>query len=144
MNKNQHWEHKSSSASTSGRSFLSRTLVRRDRGGSDVPVDPKGPFGLTTLFTGRDSVSCDLVFAHGLGGGSRSTWSHSADASLFWPKEWLPRDEGFKDVRVHSFGYNSNWEKESSLNIHDFAKALLGSIQDCPTIPRSSTVRPTE
>jgi hypothetical protein len=48
---------------------------------------------------------------------------------------------GFHDVRIHSFGYNSNWNKESTLNIHDFAKSLLGSIQDCPIIPRESNVR---
>ncbi|RYP92352.1 hypothetical protein DL770_001554 [Monosporascus sp. CRB-9-2] len=33
---------------------------------------------------------------HGLGGGSRKTWSDSADQSTFWPKEWLPAEPGFK------------------------------------------------
>ena len=53
---------------------------------------------------------------------------------------WLPEDESFRGARIHSFGYDSNWDKESTLNIHDFAKALLGSIQDCPSIPVGSIV----
>lgn len=103
--------------------------------------DSKGPLGLGTLSEPLGPAIADLVFVHGLGGGSRSTWTKSTDESLFWPQEWLPVDGGFRDVRIHSFGYNSNWEKESTLNIHDFARALLGSLQDCPTIPRDSKVR---
>ena len=143
MKPSQKWERNSSNSSTSGRSFLSRTLARRDRGIGESTDDLKGPLGLTTLFGGRESVVCDLIFVHGLGGGSRSTWTYASDPSLFWPKEWLPRDEDFNDTRIHSFGYSSNWEKESSLNVHDFSKSLLGSIQDCPTIPRNSLVRET-
>ncbi len=128
-------------ASASGRSFLARTLTRREGGGGDSSDDIKGPLGLNTLFEPLDSAVADLVFVHGLGGGSRSTWTKSSDTSLYWPQEWLPQDAGFRDVRIHSFGYNSNWEKESTLNIHDFAKSLLGSLQDCPAIPRGSSVR---
>src|SRR5579862_2366744 len=126
---------------SSSRSFISRTLARRDGSGSGSADDTRGPFGLTTVFSPHGSVVADLVFVHGLGGGSRSTWTKSLDASLFWPKEWLPRDVAFKDVRIHSFGYNSNWRAESVLNVHDFAKSLLGSIQDCPAIPQGSDVR---
>ena len=130
-----------STASTSGRSFLTRTLGRREVDSNDSLVDDtKGPFGLNTLFDPSISAVADLVFVHGLGGGSRSTWTKSLDTSLYWPQEWLPKDIGFQDVRIHSFGYNSNWEKESTLNIHDFAKSLLGSIQDSPNIPRGSSV----
>lgn len=125
----------------SSRSLFARTRSRRDGGGNDPPSeDAKGPFGLSTLFEPSDPVIADIVFVHGLGGGSRSTWTKSLDPSLFWPQKWLSQDQGFKDVRIHSFGYNSNWDKESTLNIHDFAKSLLGSIQDCPVIPRGSDV----
>ena len=129
-------------ASSSGRSFLTRNLLRRE-GSNDDPSshDIRGPLGLTTLFDPPEPAVADLVFVHGLGGGSRSTWSKSSDPTLFWPQEWLPQDAGFRDVRIHSFGYNSSLEKESILNIHDFAKSLLGSIQDCPTIPRGTFVR---
>ena len=58
------------------------------------------------------------------------------DPYHYWPKEWLPRDPEFKNVRIHSFGYNADWveTKQSFLNIHDFGKALLLAIHDCPRI----------
>ncbi len=127
--------------SMSGRSFLSRRFTKgHDGGDAATDAHSKGPLGLITLYQAHDSVVADLIFVHGLGGGSRSTWTKSDDPSLYWIKEWLQNDPGFQDVRIHSFGYNSNWDKESILNLHDFAKSLLGSIQDCPTIPRSSNV----
>ena len=122
------------------RSVFPRPFARRNEVDNFDAQYPKGPLGLTTLFEPSGPVVADLVFVHGLGGGSRSTWTQSSDAALFWPQEWLPTDAGFRDVRIHSFGYNSNWEKESVLNIHDFARALLGSLSDCPEIPRDSTV----
>ncbi len=137
-----HFKQAKTDSSNSGRSFFTRNLIRDN---SEPPSDnEKGPLGLTTLFTPEETAIADLVFVHGLGGGSRSTWTKSQDSALFWPREWLPQDEGFRDVRIHSFGYNSNWEKESTLNIHDFAKSLLGSIKDCPTIPQESSVRPPD
>jgi hypothetical protein len=60
------------------------------------------------------------------------------DPSMFWPKEWLPKEEALKDVRIHSFGYDSNFKKKSILGMHDFAHALLNSVLDCPSIPRDS------
>ncbi len=129
-----------STASSSNRSFLSRALTRRQEC-SDAPKDLKGPLGLNTLYKPPSTAITDLVLVHGLGGGSQSTWTRSGDATLYWPQTWLPHDNGFRDVRIHSFGYNSNWETESTLNIHDFAKSLLGSILDCPAIPRDSNVR---
>lgn len=135
-------ERSKANATSSGRSFLSRTLTRRDDG-EQSSEDGKGPFGLNTLFDPDNPAIADLVFVHGLGGGSRSTWTKSNDPSLYWPKEWLPQDPRFQDVRIHSFGYNSNWGNESILNVHDFAKALLGSMQECPLIPQNSKVRTT-
>jgi hypothetical protein len=133
-------ERQDTSSTTSSR-FLLTTL--RKRRGSDVCAadnDNKGPLGLTTLYNPPNPAIADLVFVHGLAGGSRSTWSKKSDPNLYWPQEWLPTDAGFQDVRIHSFGYNSNWEKESTLNIHDFAKSLLGDIHDCPVITRDSEV----
>ena len=133
-------ERSKSQGTSSDRSFLSRTLARRERRGDSFD-DGKGPLGLASLFDPDKPAIADLVFVHGLGGGSRSTWTKSDSPSLYWPKEWLPRDPGFQDVRIHSFGYNANWGNESILNVHDFAKALLGSLSECPTIPRNTTVR---
>ena len=136
-------ERSKSISLSSGRSFLSRTLTKRDAGGHSSE-DGKGPYGLNTLFDPEAPAIADLVFVHGLGGGSKSTWTKSNDPSLYWPKEWLPQDPTFQEVRIHSFGYNSNWGDESILNVHDFAKALLGSMQDCPLIPRKSNVSFTQ
>ena len=122
------------------RSFLARPFGKRHDGDSVDPQYPKGPLGLSILSSPLNEAVADLIFVHGLGGGSRSTWTKYSDPPVFWPLEWLPADPQFHDVRIHSFGYNSNLWKESILNIHDFARALLGSVQDCPTIPRDSTV----
>lgn len=127
-----------STASSSGRSFLQRSL-RKPEGDVSLP-DAKGLLGLNTLYDPTHPAIADLVFVHGLGGGSRSTWTKSGDPSLYWPQEWLPRDPAFHDVRVHSFGYDANFEKESILNLHDFAKALVGALHDCPLMPRDSEV----
>ncbi|KAL8915769.1 MAG: hypothetical protein Q9172_006680 [Xanthocarpia lactea] len=128
------------SSSSLNRSFRSRILTRRDDN-PEASNDAKGPLGLNTLYVPIDTTVADLVFVHGLAGGSRSTWTKNGEPSLYWPQEWLPNDPGFRDVRIHSFGYNANWEKESSLNIHDFSNTLLESIHDCPAIPRVSKAR---
>lgn len=133
------FESHKSALSSLNLSFLSRTLARRGKS-SKASEGVKGPWGLNTLYIPEDTIVADLVFVHGLGGGSRSTWTKYGEPSLYWPEKWLPNDIGFRDVRIHSFGYDSNWQKESSLNIHDFSKSLLGSIHDCPAIPRASDV----
>lgn len=131
-----------SQALNSNHSIVSRTLAFkwRDKDG-DSNADLKGPFGLSTLYEPESVVVADLIFVHGLGGGSRSTWTKSNDPSLYWPQRWLPQDPAFQNVRIHSFGYDSNWDKESTLNLHDFAKSLLGSIHDCPAMSSDSNVR---
>lgn len=98
----------------------------------------KGPLGLNLLHAVADPL-IDFIFVHGLGGGSQKTWSKSANPDHFWPKEWLSRDPEFGFVRTYSFGYKVDWSerKESALNIHDFARSLLGEIQCCPDIRRS-------
>lgn len=79
---------------------------------------------------------------HGLRGGSRKTWSYSEDPSLFWPKQWLPLEPRFRHVRLHTYGYNSDWaeKKGSVLNIHDFGSALLGDMKTSPYIQDGANV----
>ena len=72
------------------------------------------------------------------GGGSRSTWTKDGDSPVCWPYDWLPHDPAFQNARIHTFGYTSNWGKESILNVRDFAKSLIGAIRDCPTLPHDS------
>lgn len=97
--------------------------------------DIKGPLGLNLLFAPSEPL-IDFVFVHGLGGGSRKTWSKTSNPYHYWPKEWLPRDADFKNVRIHAFGYNSDWNnrKGSVLDIRDFGHALLGELKNNPEI----------
>ena len=80
---------------------------------------------------------------HGLRGGSEKTWSYDPnDASTFWPREWLPYETGLKNVRIHSFGYDSDWSErqESPLTIVDFAQALLAGIFTSPHLSKNRKV----
>ena len=122
-------------APVQGRSSLLKSVTFR-RGNASSGDSSKGAIGLTTVFQPLKQVTADLVFIHGLGGGSRKTWAKNEDPNLFWPGEFLPQDDEFQDARIHTFGYDANWSKESILNIHDFAKNLLFSLKDCPAIPR--------
>lgn len=103
--------------------------------GKDIVDDAIGPLGLNPLYAPSNPL-VDFIFVHGLGGGSRKTWSKTSSCSHFWPGEWLPKDPAFTAVRVHSFGYNSWWIKSSgnALNIHDFGKSLLGEIDTSPCL----------
>lgn len=94
--------------------------------------------GLTTVHKPLGNVVADVVFVHGLNGGSHKTWTKDSDPALFWPQEWLPHDVGFRNVRIHTFGYDSNWDKGSILDIHDFARSLLEWVINCPDIPHGS------
>ncbi|KAI0834348.1 WD40 repeat-like protein [Hypoxylon sp. FL0890] len=124
------------SLSDSNASGLSRAPIIVD----DGIDDSKGPLGLNLLFTPSEP-RIDFIFVHGLGGGSRKTWSKSNSASHFWPQEWLPKDPAFKDVRIHSFGYNSDYAKgkDNCLNIHHFGKSLLGEMSTSPYLADSDT-----
>ncbi|KAH8766234.1 hypothetical protein BGZ57DRAFT_798548 [Hyaloscypha finlandica] len=80
--------------------------------------------GPNTLFDPSELAIADLVFVHGLGGGSKKTWMKGNNSSSFWPQEWLPKDDSFQNVRIHSFGYNSNrTNRENLLRIQDVAQA---------------------
>lgn len=129
------------SSVTQAGSFFSRSFTRRDSARPEsVSEGPKGPIGLTTLHDPGDATVADLIFVHGLNGGSQSTWSKNGDLSLFWPCEWLPRDEAFQDVRIHTFGYASGLSRESVLHVPDFARSLLSCIHDAPSISSGSEV----
>ncbi|TRX91866.1 hypothetical protein FHL15_007185 [Xylaria flabelliformis] len=91
----------------------------------------KGSLGLNLLFEPSEP-RLDIIFVHGLQGGSRKTWSlRPTDPLTYWPSEWLPHEPGFRHARIHSFGYDSDWKKTaaSSLTVHDFALALLADIK---------------
>ncbi|KAK5631744.1 hypothetical protein RRF57_007458 [Xylaria bambusicola] len=128
-------QHASSVATSRAENNLSVLSINEEGG-------EKGPLGLTTLYEPREATpAVDIVFVHGLGGGSRKTWARTVDPLHFWPKAWLPEDADFRDVRIHSFGYNADWgeRRQSILNIHDFSQSLLGEIKNNPSIRRSNT-----
>ncbi|OAP59351.1 hypothetical protein AYL99_06649 [Fonsecaea erecta] len=99
--------------------------------------DWRGPLGLNTVYKPTNQTTADLIFVHGLAGGSRKTWTRKQDPALFWP-QWLPQDPAFKDVGVHMFGYDSNWSNASILNIQDFALSLLEWVTNSPEIPNAA------
>lgn len=130
------------SSAESGVTFLERALNGLSTQRSKSPAvaehleprgDLKGPLGLNLLHAPPEPL-VDLIFVHGLGGGSKKTWSKTTDPYHYWPKEWLPRDPSFENVRIYSFGYVADWSemKNSVLEISDFAQSLLGEINDNP------------
>lgn len=123
-------------------SLLGRSSIRKDTKCSpkDKKGGSKGPVGLTTLYEPEGYASVDLIFVHGLNGGSQSTWSKGTGPS-FWPQDWLPRDDAFRDVRIHTFGYPSALNRESILNVHDFANNLLACVHHSPVMTSKNTVR---
>lgn len=125
---------------TVGRSSLLSHATTWRKSSESGLEDTKGPLGLSTIYVPLQSVVADLIFVHGLGGGSFKTWTKDANPALFWPQAWLPEDGDFRDVRIHTFGYDSDWDKGSILNVHDFAKSLLEWIMSCPDIPLDTEV----
>ncbi|KAL2065695.1 hypothetical protein VTL71DRAFT_3365 [Oculimacula yallundae] len=105
-----------------------------------LAANPKGPLGLNLLYAPAEPL-IDFIFVHGLGGGSRKTWSKSASVKDFWPQEWLPQDRAFINVRIHSFGYDSDWTKGkvNFLNIRHFGKSLLGQMSTLPCLRDADT-----
>lgn len=101
-----------------------------------------GSLGLHTLFAPSDPL-IEYVFIHGLGGGSTRTWCLEPDPSYFWPKEWLPRHAGFRNVRIHSFGYDSDWKSkcQSIATVHDFGQALLLALRTSECFSESTVSR---
>lgn len=129
---------------TLARVFSGLSIIKQNKNTKESAQDIKGQLGLNLLFDSLEPV-VDIVFVHGLGGGSRKTWTKDNDPQLFWPKEWLSRDPEFKRARVHSFGYHADWveRRESILNIHDFASSLLAHLQSSAIIRRSKQVMVT-
>ncbi|KAJ6076856.1 hypothetical protein N7499_008837 [Penicillium canescens] len=139
-----HLEKPSSShdSTKSSRSLfsLSKTLTRTSTTSGDQAEGVKGPLGLSLLYS-PTTPDIDFIFVHGLGGNSRKTWTKSSLQSTFWPKEWLSKDPAFKNVRIHSYGYDSYYlkGKEDCLNVHHIGKSLLGAISTSPCIINSGT-----
>jgi hypothetical protein len=101
----------------------------------------RGPLGLRCLFATREPL-IDVVFVHGLRGGSIKTFCKDDDPELFWPKRWLPLEPEFARASIHSFGYDSDWgsSRPSILTVHDFGRSLYEELQTSPLLRHDSKV----
>jgi hypothetical protein len=71
------------------------------------------------------------IVVHGLGGGSDHTWSKNG---VLWPRDLLPLQDPFQMTAVHSFGYYSDFKKDSILKVQDFSNSLLYAMLHSPII----------
>jgi hypothetical protein len=106
--------------------------------------DERGPLGLRVLVECQDPL-VEVVFVHGLCGGSRSTWSANDDPAAFWPQEWLAEEFRLDlraHVRIHSFGYSADFaERRVNLNsFNDFGITLLEQLFNGAYFKRDSRV----
>lgn len=101
----------------------------------------RGPLGLRCLFSPPEPL-IDVVFVHGLRGGSIKTFCKDDDPELFWPKQWLPLEPEFANATIHSFGYDSDWgsSRPSVLTVHDFGRSLYEELQTSPLLRHNSKV----
>ena len=122
------------------RRFSRSWLRNRPKSGSSV--DTIGPLGLRPLHLSAEPL-VDLIFVHGLRGGSTKTWRKGDDPRLYWPQNWLPLEPDFQNANIHSFGYNADFSdtKDSILNVHDFGRALLGEMRTSPHMRKRKNVR---
>ncbi|KAH8889031.1 NACHT and WD domain protein [Thozetella sp. PMI_491] len=118
----------------------SAAIAQNDQTASDEGA--WGPLGLRLLYASPQPL-IDIVFVHGLRGGSHKTWRKGNDPWLFWPQRWLPMEPDLYNASIHSFGYESDWgsKQRSILNIHDFGTALYEEMKSSPLL-RDKSNRP--
>lgn len=102
----------------------------------------RGPLGLGLLHSSPKPF-IDIIFVHGLRGGSIKTWRKGTDPGNFWPQCWLPLEPELHNANIHSFGYDSDWlsTKSSILDVHDFAQSLLEEMRNSPYLTGRGNVR---
>lgn len=86
------------------------------------------PLGLKVIYSPPGDRRADIIFVHGLGGGSHKTWSKNHHPDFFWPLKFLPFEPNINETRISTFGYDANFRPGSGKNkmsILDFAKDLL-------------------
>lgn len=93
------------------------------------------PQGLNVLYDPGEGRRADIVFVHGLGGSSISTWTKDGDETKFWPQKFLASEPGLSNTRILSFGYTAFYlaaKSSSELSITDFARSLLVDLKNEP------------
>lgn len=108
---------------------ISRQLAgARDVSSREMEVSEGNFLGLKVVYRPPTERRVDIILVHGLGGGSRSTWSKNHDPNFFWPLHFLPNEPDISEARISTFGYNANFRPGSGktkVSILDFAKDLL-------------------
>ncbi|RPB25116.1 WD40 repeat-like protein [Terfezia boudieri ATCC MYA-4762] len=109
------------------RPSLSQTsLGSSSRQGASTSHKFPGKLGLTVIHEST-SRKLDIIFVHGLGGGSRKTWCYDGNPEIFWP-EWLGDIPELSRARISIFGYNADIIANTGItqaNVEWFAKELL-------------------
>ncbi|KAH6975963.1 NACHT and WD domain protein [Ilyonectria sp. MPI-CAGE-AT-0026] len=120
--------------------FTSPWAQKRPSSDDENGTKSRGPLGLHLLHSSPEPL-IDLIFVHGLRGGSVKTWQKGKDPRFFWPQFWLPVEPEFNNVNIHSFGYDADWasSKASILNVHDFGQSLLEEMRNSPSLINNSS-----
>lgn len=90
------------------------------------------PLGFKVIYRPPGEHKADIVFVHGLGGGSRKTWSKDHNPDNFWPLKWLPSEAGINEARISTFGYDVSFigpGNRRMMLFSDFAKDLLYNLK---------------
>jgi hypothetical protein len=88
--------------------------------------------GITVLSSPVESPSVDIIFVHGLGGHSKSTWSADENLENFWPA-WLRFEPVIKTARISTVGYMADFRTTAPgniLNTTHFAHTLLSDLKN--------------
>jgi hypothetical protein len=102
----------------------------------------RGGLGLHLLHLSPEPL-VNLIFVHGLRGGSVKTWRKGKNPGLFWPQCWLPLEKGFEHANIYSFGYDSDWLTTSrrDLNLHNFGMELFEVMRSSQHLRAHAEVR---
>ncbi|TQV98530.1 NACHT and WD domain-containing protein [Cordyceps javanica] len=118
------------STNTARKRFTTLWARRRRHEKSDA-ARQLGPKGLSLLHRPPEPL-IDIIFVHGLRGGSVKTWQKGGDPQRFWPQLWLSVEPGFEHASIHSFGYDADIKTGSAFNLHDFGRELLEEMRISP------------
>ncbi|KAF8475001.1 hypothetical protein BDZ91DRAFT_712117 [Kalaharituber pfeilii] len=106
---------------------MRHSLIRRFRRSSTpehISILPqKNHFGFTT-HANPVNPEVDIIFVHGVDGGSFTSWTRNEDPRLYWPREWLPKELELSRARIHTYGYNLAPKRDYSSEC-EFASQFL-------------------